>query len=67
MKSVLLSDSDPATVRSGEGLDLDTLDGAEDVAVPTFGVKKFYFSIITFEIEIVDHCKTFQFVKKKTV
>ena len=67
MQAAVLADRDTATVRSGEGLDLDTLDGAEDVAVPTFGVKKFYFSIITFEIEIVDHCKTFQFVKKKTV
>lgn len=50
MQAVRLADSDPATVRAGEGLDLDTLDGAEDVAIPTFGIQKFNFSVITFVV-----------------
>ena len=47
MKSVILADCNPSTVRASEGLDLDTLDGAEDVAIPTFGIQKFNFSVVT--------------------
>jgi len=67
VESVGLSDSDPATVRAGEGSNLDTFDGSKDVLIPVHGIKKRNLAFVTLEIEIVDHCKTFLLVKKKTV
>lgn len=65
MESVGLSDSDPATVRAGEGSDLDTFDLAKDVTVPVFRIQERNLAFVTLEIEIVDHLQTFQLVKKK--
>ncbi len=52
MESVGLSDSDPATVRAGEGSDLDTFDLAKDVTVPVFRIQERNLAFVTLEIEI---------------
>ena len=50
VKSVLLADCDPSPIRAGEGFDLDTLNGAEDVAVPAFGIQELDFTLIAFKV-----------------
>lgn len=50
MQSVVLADRDTATVGASKGPDLDTVYGAKDIAISRFGIQKFYFSVITFEI-----------------
>lgn len=67
MQSVFLSDGNPPPIWAGEGLDFDTFDGSKDVLLPVHGIKKRNLAFVTLEIEIVDHDKTFQLVKKKTV
>jgi len=67
VESVGLSNSDPATIRAGEGSDFDTFDLAKDVTIPVFRIQERNLAFVTLEIEIVDHYKTFQLVKKKTV
>lgn len=66
MQAVRLTDSDPATVGAGEGSNLDTFDLAKDVTIPVFRIQERNLAFVTLEIEIVDHYKTFQLVKKKT-
>ena len=65
MQAVVLADRDTATVRAGEGLNLNAIDLAKDVLLSTNRVEERNFAFVTLEIEIVDHYKTFQFVKKK--
>lgn len=67
MQAVRLADSDPATVRAGEGSNLDTFDGSKNIFLPVDGIKKRNLAFVTLEIEIVDHLQTFQLVKKKIV
>ena len=67
MQAVVLAVRDTATVRTGEGLNLNAIDLAKDVLLSTNRVEERNLAFVTLEIEIVDHCKTFQFVKKKTV
>lgn len=52
MESVGLSDSDPATVRAGEGSNLDTFDGSKDVLLSTNWVEERNLAFVTLEIEI---------------
>ena len=66
MQAVRLTDSDPTTVRAGEGSNLDTFDRSKDVLLSTNRVEERNLAFVTLEIEIVDHYKTFQLVKKKT-
>lgn len=66
MQAVRLANSDPATVGAGEGSNLDTFDRSKDVLLSTNRVEERNLAFVTLEIEIVDHYKTFQLVKKKT-
>ena len=47
MKSSILMDSDALTGRSGEGFDLDTVHGAEDVLVPIDRIQERNLATIT--------------------
>ena len=67
MQAVVLSDGNSTTVRAGETLDLDTGDGAKNIAIPVFRVQERNLAFVTLVIKIVVHGRTFQFVKKKTV
>ena len=67
MQAVVFSDGNSTTVRAGETLDLDTGDGAKNIAIPVFRVQERNLAFVTLVIEIVVHSRTFQFVKKKTV
>ena len=67
MQAVVLADRDTATVWAGKGLNLYTVDGTKDVFVSSNWIEEGNLAFITLEIEIVDHYKTFQLVKKKTV
>ena len=63
MQAAVLSDGDTTPIRAGEGFDLDTLNGAEDVTVPVFGVQERNLAFVTLEIKIVVHGQTFLLVK----
>ena len=67
MQAVVLADRDTATVWAGEGLNLDAIDLAKDVLASSNWIEERNLAFVTLEIEIVDHYKTFQLVKKKTV
>ena len=47
MKSSVLMDGDTFTVWSGEGFDLDTVHGAEDVLVPVDRIQERNFASVT--------------------
>jgi len=67
MQAVVLSDGNSTTVWAGETLDLDTVDGAKNIAIPVFRVQERNLAFVTLVIKIVVHSRTFQFVEKKTV
>jgi hypothetical protein len=50
VKSVLLADCNPSPIRAGEGLDFDTLDGAEDVTTTRYRIEKLDFTLIAFKV-----------------
>lgn len=50
VKSVFLADCNPSPIRAGEGFDLDTLNGAEDVTATRYGVEKLDFTLIAFKV-----------------
>ena len=52
MQAVVLANRDTATVRAGEGLDLDTVDGAKDVFVSSNWIEEGNLAFVTLEIEI---------------
>jgi hypothetical protein len=52
VQAVVLADRDTATVRAGEGLDLDTVDGAKDVFVSSNWIEEGNLAFVTLEIEI---------------
>jgi len=52
MQAVVLADRDTATVRAGEGLNLNAIDLAKDVLLSTNWVEERNFAFVTLEIEI---------------
>lgn len=50
MKSVFLADCNPSPIRTREGFDLDTLDGAKDVTATRYGVEKLDFTLVAFKV-----------------
>ena len=67
MQAVVLSNGNSTTIWASETLDLDTVDGAKNIAIPVFRVQERNLAFVTLVIKIVVHSRTFRFVKKKTV
>ena len=67
MQAVILFDGNPATVLAGEGSNLDTVNLSENVFLSMLRIQERNLAFVTLEIQIVDHYKTFQLVKKKIV
>ena len=47
MESVRLANCNTSTIGTSEGSDLNALDGAEDIAIPIFGIQELDFAIIS--------------------
>jgi hypothetical protein len=67
VQAVILLDSNPATVLAGEGLNLHPVNSSENIFLSVLRIQERNLAFVTLEIEIVDHYKTFQLVKKKTL